>query len=238
MSHFTVLVQIPKEVIAENLVESYVRNVLEPYSENLEVEPYVVMPAKKVLEEWEYMKKKYPESGYDKMTLEEFVSEWYGGEIDDEGNLLSTYNPNSKWDWWVVGGRWSNMIRLKDGTRSDFAQIKDIDFNGILADNRQRRAEAWDEANSKEDMNDGMKNLLYGIKPNTTREEHINGATGLTTFAVITKDGEWCEKGEMGWFGVHSATEEEENQWYDSYYKNFIEPLDEEDGVIIVDCHI
>ena len=30
------------------------------------------------------------------------------------------------YDWWVVGGRWGNLIELKDGTKCDCAYIKDI----------------------------------------------------------------------------------------------------------------
>lgn len=26
------------------------------------------------------------------------------------GTYASTYNPDSKWDWWVIGGRWEGMI--------------------------------------------------------------------------------------------------------------------------------
>jgi hypothetical protein len=27
------------------------------------------------------------------------------------GVRTTTYNPNSKWDWWVVGGRWHGIVR-------------------------------------------------------------------------------------------------------------------------------
>ncbi|WP_144628926.1 hypothetical protein [Arthrobacter woluwensis] len=29
---------------------------------------------------------------------------------DADGNLWSTYNPESKWDWWVIGGRWNDNV--------------------------------------------------------------------------------------------------------------------------------
>lgn len=36
---------------------------------------------------------------------------WYEGEdLDEEGNAYSTYNPQSEWDWWVVGGRWAGYF--------------------------------------------------------------------------------------------------------------------------------
>lgn len=31
----------------------------------------------------------------------------------NNGNLLSTYNPNSKWDWYSIGGRWRNVLLTK-----------------------------------------------------------------------------------------------------------------------------
>lgn len=38
--------------------------------------------------------------------------------IDAEGNVLKTIdrtNPNSKWDWFQIGGRWNGFFMLKDG---------------------------------------------------------------------------------------------------------------------------
>ena len=31
--------------------------------------------------------------------------------IKQNGDLLSTYNPNSKWDWYTIGGRWNNYSK-------------------------------------------------------------------------------------------------------------------------------
>lgn len=42
---------------------------------------------------------------------------WYEPhEIGSSGEVYSECNPNSKWDWYVLGGRWSGLIKLKDGT--------------------------------------------------------------------------------------------------------------------------
>ena len=43
--------------------------------------------------------------------------DWYqANEIDEEGSVYSTYNPQSKWDWYSLGGRWSGrVIELKEG---------------------------------------------------------------------------------------------------------------------------
>lgn len=64
------------------------------------------------------------------------VKEW-GYEIDDEDNLLSTYNPDSKWDWYIEGGRWGAWLLLKekdeDGNslKAVYATKDEIDWNAM-----------------------------------------------------------------------------------------------------------
>ena len=124
MSHFTIL------VIGDN-VEAQ----LEPYSENLDVTPYADGTAedtRKNLEQGlEYYQTKAEPKEYlgktvDTLTLEEkleILDGWSGGEYrqDENGDLIrySTYNPDSKWDWWEVGGRWSGYFYVKPGTPAD-----------------------------------------------------------------------------------------------------------------------
>lgn len=33
--------------------------------------------------------------------------------LTSNGNHLTTYNPNSKWDWYSIGGRWRNLLLTK-----------------------------------------------------------------------------------------------------------------------------
>ena len=36
--------------------------------------------------------------------------DWHGTKLDKNGNSLTTYNPDSKWDWYQIGGRWCGCI--------------------------------------------------------------------------------------------------------------------------------
>lgn len=42
------------------------------------------------------------------------AAQWYS-TVSPSGAVLETYNPNSKWDWWVVGGRWEDYYREYQG---------------------------------------------------------------------------------------------------------------------------
>lgn len=112
MSHFTVL------VIGENPEEQ-----LEPFSENLEVPEYesdtVSQEEKDVfLAHYREENKLSPE-----VTFEEayalYGEDWNSNRWrkDDKGiwKEYSRYNPNSKWDWYSLGGRWLGYFQLKTG---------------------------------------------------------------------------------------------------------------------------
>lgn len=50
---------------------------------------------------------------------------------DENGKIVELYvrkNPNAKWDWYSLGGRWSGYLILKSGECVDSALKKDIDF--------------------------------------------------------------------------------------------------------------
>ena len=60
----------------------------------------------------------------------EYQKQWYESEmIDEDGNLLSTYNPNSKWDWYSIGGRWSGGLITKNGDHVDEAYVNEVDWD-------------------------------------------------------------------------------------------------------------
>lgn len=72
---------------------------------------------------------------------------------------------------------------------------------------------------------------------NIPREEFIRIARDgkCSTYAVV-KNGEWFEKGEMGWFGI-SVNEQDQNTWNQFIVKTLEETGDDE-LITLVDCHI
>lgn len=126
MSHFTVLVALPKETPLEG-VEEALGTVLEPWNENTEVEPYRLYEDGRPEDHWGHdstYENALPPAEGDAvpLTWEAYVpafNERWGDEpLEYDAELgkayhMTTYNPNSKWDWWQVGGRWSNALLAK-----------------------------------------------------------------------------------------------------------------------------
>ena len=169
----------------------------------------------------DYVKENYPER-FEKSPsevfrdIETFVKDWYGYICDeDTGEVGYFANPNAKWDWYQLGGRWTGVFELKPESigegnlgesglmtqkittpnRADQAIKGDIDFHAM----RQRDGEAF------------------------------------SVFAVL-KDGIWYEQGEMGWFGLVS-NEKNKNDWQ-TEFEMLINNLPDDTLLSVYDCHI
>lgn len=102
MSHFTVL------VIGPNPEEQ-----LAPFDENICVEPY---PEYQDEDSMRRMLSHYHIDTIGDITPE-MAKDWWGTDnwgINEQGVYrMSTDNPNSKWDWYELGGRWTGAFKLK-----------------------------------------------------------------------------------------------------------------------------
>lgn len=197
--------------------------------------------------------------------------------VNSTGDLIKAINrtnPNAKWDYWVVGGRWSRMLRVKDWIYCDSARKKDIDFDGMRVEAAIEATDTYDKVFSI------IKEYLHNFIPWTKmcdeihsgdikaareaynkqsaiqiirkdkdfrfiniedfmidRSDYIQNAANnaVCTFALL-KDGEWYERGEMGWWGLVS-NEKDQNEWQREF-GIMIDNLPDDSLITIVDCHI
>ena len=64
-------------------------------------------------------------------TFENYLEENY--EKDEETNLYGYWeNPNAKWDWYEIGGRWRRTLKLKNGQGTNSDKLKNINLDSIL----------------------------------------------------------------------------------------------------------
>ncbi len=251
MSHYVVQVIIPKDT---DFSEKVVGKILEPFDENIDVEPYqkkcscIGFKAKMdVLNELQLEMDPIRDEFKEFCTLNDiqpFTSsydyEWNKrlepilkkekellqihplkdtpnpkcDDCDGKGFYESTYNPQSKWDWYSIGGRWDG--RYKEFKSQDDDNILSVDklFN---ASNRY--------IDVLESLNWDMTRLdKLDIKP-----------PNPFSFALVTPGSDWFSRGEMGWWAVVSC--ETETQ---TFYRGFIKLLERYRGheVVVVDLHI
>ena len=176
MSHFTVL------IIGDDPEKQ-----LEPYSEHLEVAPtdQGIVPNEELARFFEHYKEKYPKktnfmmvvgtellADENVVTLEKMYKkhgrEWNGNtwrkHTDGTWHEYSTYNPNSKWDWYSIGGRWSGFFKLKPGGEGKIGELevmaekvtdktladqllkKDIDFELMFKEAEEKANKEFDRA--------------------------------------------------------------------------------------------
>lgn len=126
-----------------------------------------------------------------------------------------------------------------DNTHKFGYAILSKDGEIIKAVNRTNPDRKWDWWTEGGRWNN-MIPLKTGEMVNSAYLKDIDSAkvrASFSTFAVIV-DGNWFEKGEMGWFGLSSATIEDEQKWAENYFDNFIANLPEDAYLTVVDCHI
>ena len=79
----------------------------------------------------EYLKEEFPKklNWTDEQCYQD-KARWYKEDmIDENGNIYSTYNPNSKWDWYTIGGRWTGGLVTKEGRETNSDYVSEIDWD-------------------------------------------------------------------------------------------------------------
>lgn len=104
--HYLTYVFIPNDADADEAVAT----ALQPFSEEIEVKPW-----KRYLdsEEIARMAKCYGVPKTSSRKLAGYMEAWNGGlgGVDERGLFaIHSYNPQAKWDWYEIGGRWQGTL--------------------------------------------------------------------------------------------------------------------------------
>lgn len=135
---------------------------------------------------------------------------WYEAEdIGPGGEVYSESNPESKWDWYQIGGRWAGAWAL----------------NAIIVPPPPNLTQkSW------------ATGAVDGSRVDVARVQDIDHASIEPAFALVDLEGAWHERGEMGWFAMVS-NEKDADVWR-AQYMAAVAALPTDTWLINVDCHI
>lgn len=240
-------------------------------------------------------------------TFAEYVAEYHGKSIvphgqvpdlsgehkygyallDENGEVVKVVdrtNPNKRWDWYEIGGRWTGFFPLKPhasgmvgcpglmtnpakpGT-ADQCAWGDVDvyraraeaaakagvrfdkWNDIVA--LYGRPRSWEEMRDTDGNTDATRKAYYeqrAIQEMRAWDCPVAGygfdraayiakcvAKALVPFAVV-KDGQWHERGKMGWWGC--VSDEQDHDAWCAKVSELLDGLPPDTLVTMVDCHI
>ena len=221
-----------------------IEELLEPYYEGIEAAPYIARTKAEIIEEAKKIKEELlnnPQKSYLPIRASLLIKcqtdeEFYNASVyddclyDEYGNELSTYNPDAKWDWYEIGGRWNNILRTKDGKKTNSCLLKNLD---LTPDDEifKQASEYWE--NNISVQNDGMSEEIrkyYKSKENFAKLNSI-----FHSHAVLDTYGLWHEP-EFTW--DMEKNEKEEIKWQAEYCRRFLENADDDLIITVVDYHI
>lgn len=178
-------------------------------------------------------------------TFEIYMADYHGyddGPDPETGKYGYWENPNKKWDWWQIGGRYSNWFKTKDGREVNDCQIKDLDRTPDEAA-LKKAARFWEIVVEGSPLLPGEEEPFNMWKPSYylnqygTKENYVADAGSDAPWAFVTPDGVWYEKGAMGWFAYSDATKDS-RQTFVKEWEAAIAAAAPDDWVVLVDCHI
>ncbi len=90
-----------------------------------------------------------------------YAKEYHGYDVVQNGRIGRMTNPNAKWDWWQIGGRWSGLLKPKDpaigekgstglmGSEYDAQGVdqcikSNVDFDGRMKEAAEEAAKDYD----------------------------------------------------------------------------------------------
>lgn len=168
------------------------------------------------------------------MTPFEYYRELTDGMYYDEnGNALSTENPNGHWKTARIGKNFSLPLKLKDGTESYSARACDIDWDAMNEPTELYEA-AWEMVvDGREPTNEQEERVYESMKDKSAyfsnfknKEDYVTYSTSYWNYAFVNKDG-WVD-----------MVNEDERKWINNFYDRFIATIDPNDLVTIYECSV
>jgi hypothetical protein len=225
------LVVLPAETPAEG-IDAAVTAALEPFDENTEVPVYISKTRQELIDGERANLIRYRDEGR--------YAEWQADEASYEADMR---NPNHlnylkvefpeklthlDDDEWL----YKEATRWCEPFDAEYPELDEAG-NRISTYNPKSKWDWWQIGGRWSGMlNQADREVKSWTGSDYLRKRDLHEP--VTTFAFLDLDGEWHERGNMGWFGMVS---DEKDDWEDTY-ANLLDKVPDDAWLVVVDVHI
>lgn len=217
--NFSCLVIMEKEEFKPNL-QNKLKEIVNNYCSDKKVDPYIKFTKEELILKYQcYYHREYEEQ----LSFNDYIVNYCGFKLDEDGNALSTFNPNSKMDNYTLGGTFRGILVDKFGESPCIAPANEIDWDKTIEDSYRRALRDWKRIEKKQISS---QIDLFDLKEDDCRNTYVYRQTYTFIDAIIDKN------------GVYHSIEDCNNvdEWHKYVYNPFIKDLGKDDVIVLIDC--
>lgn len=167
----------------------------------------------------------------DVMTNEEFINAMCAGyEMDKDGNVISTENPDGRWESYRLGQEFAMPLKLKTGGDKVFyATNSEVDWDGMENEQVDNCRRVWDVVfNGVEPENETEKLFAEHdfyrdyLESFGSIETFIKRSCSFFTYSYLDENG-WVDIDDYG----------DSGEWIEKFRERFIDKLKDDDKITI-----
>lgn len=135
-----------------------------------------------------------------------FCKEWHGVTRDPvKGRVGRWSNPNARWDWYVIGGRWEGFFEQLDGTRQSWMRYEDLRSPHIqriaerTAEQHYNLIDRYISTEGKIDMHEKLALNMSARERGTARTVMTTARPAVTDEEVVVPFAFLTGKADAGW---------------------------------------
>lgn len=244
-------------VVGENHKE-----LMDKYSVDLEVEPYVryeylkastylntsLKTLSKMLENSDFigiadmggnLKNKIREriKALQNISAFEYYKELTNGMYyDKDGNALSTENPNGHWKTARIGKNFSLPLILYNGEKVYTAKACDINWKAMETPKEMYIA-AWETVMEGREPNGDAEKVVYNsMKDKTSYFSNFKTKEDYVQYSTSYWNYAYVDKN--GWFDIENVCKGDEKEWISTFFDRFVKKINPNDTITIYECTI
>ena len=153
-------------------------------------------------------------------------------EINENGDAITTENPDGKYNTCRIGKNLCIPLKLKNGSEAFTARAKDVDWAKMHMVNTDSYKVVWElfhgerkpQNEQEETIYDNIKNQKKYFDGFNDVDDYINYSCSYWNYAYLDSKG-WID-----------ASDYKNYDWITSFYKKFVSKLKDDDIVTIYEC--